>query len=472
MIFPTTTTTTTTTTMMMEDASRFYPNPAFLRPSTAWAGYLKEEEGSQAADERRRLQAATELVRRCLQGAAAGASRPGSSLGSLYVGELGLVYLRFRLSKLLLWLSESDSASSKDKGGGNSEGALRRDAERRRREALSLLGGDDDHEERGGDPRRKMRRVSLLEGPEVGAEALLAALHFHDGDRERASRVASRLLERLGRSCRDLPSSECDVLYGRAGAIQAVLFLRVELRDPLLGTELAVRLASEILGEGRTRAAAHPEAGMPLLWEWHDSWYLGAAHGVSGILQTLLCLEPSELTRLDRELSGVSARCLIESTIDKLDDYCFPSGNLDSSIHLDRDHRKPRTDRLVQWCHGAPGHVLLLLQAHRVLGRDRYLDRARHLADAVVWPRGLLRKGVGLCHGIAGNAYALLELGRHDPSYLRKARYFADFALDRLDELEGMPDRPYSLYEGLGGLSYLFIDLLLPPEEARFPLFC
>jgi lantibiotic modifying enzyme len=212
---------------------------------------------------------------------------------------------------------------------------------------------------------------------------------------------------------------------------------------------------------------------MPLLWVWHDSWYLGAAHGVSGILQTLLSLEPFELTRLDSDLGGASAIGLIQSTVDKLDHYCFPSGNLDSSIHLDHGRRKIRTDRLVQWCHGAPGHVLLLLQAHRVFGQGRqYLDRARQVADGVIWPRGLLRKGVGLCHGIAGNAYTLLELGRYDPSYVRKARYFADFALDHLNELEVLPDRPSSLYEGLAGLCCLLIDLLLPPEEARFPLFC
>jgi hypothetical protein len=28
----------------------------------------------------------------------------------------------------------------------------------------------------------------------------------------------------------------------------------------------------------------------------------------------------------------------------------------------------------------------------------------------VVWQQGLLKKGPGLCHGVAGNAYALLRL--------------------------------------------------------------
>lgn len=38
-----------------------------------------------------------------------------------------------------------------------------------------------------------------------------------------------------------------------------------------------------------------------------------------------------------------------------------------------------------------------------------YLERATAAGD-VVWQRGLVRKGYGLCHGVAGNAYVFLEL--------------------------------------------------------------
>ena len=52
----------------------------------------------------------------------------------------------------------------------------------------------------------------------------------------------------------------------------------------------------------------------------------------------------------------------------------------------------------------------------------KYLRAARDFAD-VVWDRGLLRKGYGLCHGVAGNGYALLAMyqatGEH--IYLWKA---------------------------------------------------
>jgi hypothetical protein len=48
----------------------------------------------------------------------------------------------------------------------------------------------------------------------------------------------------------------------------------------------------------------------------------------------------------------------------------------------------------------------------------------------VVWARGLLRKGVGLCHGISGNAYVFLYLFRstRGDDYLHRALAFARFS--------------------------------------------
>ncbi len=38
-----------------------------------------------------------------------------------------------------------------------------------------------------------------------------------------------------------------------------------------------------------------------------------------------------------------------------------------------------------------------------------YLKAALDCGE-VVWRRGLLRKGYGLCHGVAGNAYTFIQL--------------------------------------------------------------
>ncbi len=113
---------------------------------------------------------------------------------------------------------------------------------------------------------------------------------------------------------------------------------------------------------------------------------------------------------------------------------------------------------------------------HSVLGTSATAGRA-----SGVWPRGLLRnKGVGLCHGISGNAFAILALeqtkrsfhqsdsganprGSSSPSFSSKrdmrARSFASFSLQHYEELESIPDLPHSLYEGAAGLACLLLDL-------------
>lgn len=42
----------------------------------------------------------------------------------------------------------------------------------------------------------------------------------------------------------------------------------------------------------------------------------------------------------------------------------------------------------------------------QVFKKERYLNDAYQCAD-VIWQYGLLKKGYGLCHGAAGNAYGL-----------------------------------------------------------------
>lgn len=52
---------------------------------------------------------------------------------------------------------------------------------------------------------------------------------------------------------------------------------------------------------------------------------------------------------------------LVEQCLDKLIDLEFPSNNIMSSIGN-------RRDRLVQWCHGAPGAIHLYVLAYKVRG--------------------------------------------------------------------------------------------------------
>jgi lantibiotic modifying enzyme len=415
------------------DTTRFYPNVLRSQEelSNEYTRWTKQ----------RLTTVAQQLLERCVQSYQPAVQAQGS-LGSLYTGALGpLVYLRFYLAKSL---KKTDTTAANQ---------LLNDALQLAQAATNL--------ENAVRPKCH-QRITLLEGRFVGAKAMLAAI-LHQMDRkEEALKEANDLISQLCALAERVPSTECDVLYGRAGAIQVILFLRKELECATLGKDAAVHLARHIIMEGRRYASAS-NTGLALLWKWHETKYLGAAHGVVGILHTLLSLTPQELKSLEE---AYTASSLIRKTIDQLDNFCWPSGNLQSSIKA-MGTAQSGSDKLVQWCHGAPGHILLLVKAYAVFENEHYLQRARQIADEVVWPRGLLRKGVGLCHGIAGNAYALLAVGRTEPSFVFKAFSFFEFALEDLDMV---PDRPYSLYEDLGAMCTLAIDLACP-DQATFPLY-
>jgi len=50
------------------------------------------------------------------------------------------------------------------------------------------------------------------------------------------------------------------------------------------------------------------------------------------------------------------------------------------------------------------------------------MERIKEIGE-VVWARGLLHKGCGICHGSAGNGYAFLALYKYtrEPKYLYRA---------------------------------------------------
>lgn len=109
----------------------------------------------------------------------------------------------------------------------------------------------------------------------------------------------------------------------------------------------------------------------------------------------------------------------------------------------------------------------------KVFGDEEFLEAAVNAAE-VVWNRGLLKR-VGLCHGVSGNTYVFLSLYRltGNSEFLYRAKAFAGFLLDRAHKLisEGDMhggDHPYSLFEGIGGMAHLFLDMTAP-NDARFP---
>lgn len=176
----------------------------------------------------------------------------------------------------------------------------------------------------------------------------------------------------------------------------------------------------------------------PRPWKWHGKAYLGAVHGMTGILTQILLSRPGMASELEPDVGA-----LLSYQYDD-DDYDRDStggglgsrsggsgGNWPSSI-------PPGKDRLVQFCHGAPGIVTSLVSLRRIYAayaaaaasRSRHrhhqhsngdnngqvntnkallrrIDRAIARGRRCIISRGLLTKEPCLCHGISGNGLAL-----------------------------------------------------------------
>lgn len=384
--------------------------------------------------------------------------RSSPLIGSLYCGALGISYLA-------LIMSQRPSVSEE-----NQKFYL----ERASSIALSHLSNTDISKE---------RRVSLLESKTVGSLAIASVCNHLMNDKAKGKIFMKNLLEFQQLPIfQSLRRCECEVLYGKTGYLQSILFVRKYTRNRTYGSKEVQSILKSILEEG----AKNANGRMPLMWEWHGKKYLGAAHGVVGILYVLLCFHEEIMTL---ENGSVFSNSIFDSIMILTKPSCsLPSGNLASSWGKVKDD-------LVHWCHGAPGFILLLVQAFMISNNLEYLTIAESIGENVVWPRGLLRKGVGLCHGISGNAYAFLALYRalkhtegtmlssndtkseqskKSDVWMQRATAFASFAWDRLEELRFVPDRPFSLFEGIGGLCTLMMEIELIQHNKNghgFPLF-
>jgi hypothetical protein len=115
----------------------------------------------------------------------------------------------------------------------------------------------------------------------------------------------------------------------------------------------------------------------------------------------------------------------------------------------------------LQWCHGAPG---IITTAAPVLDEDLLVGGAQLIWDAGPFDR--VEKGAGLCHGTAGNGYALLKTfdATQDELWLQRARAFAVHALEQTRALEPR----YSLFTGGIGVALYARDCL--DARASFPV--
>ncbi|MFN2449118.1 MAG: LanC-like protein [Candidatus Baltobacteraceae bacterium] len=237
------------------------------------------------------------------------------------------------------------------------------------------------------------------------------------------------------------------------------------------GSAIAALLVREFSGttrfDGLLRAVQNEmwdswrsgEEDAALLWVQdmygRRQFYVGAGHGAFGNLtvfaRAIDLLSPSRRNELH------------ERVVALLDRYVLRDGDAANWFSLG----DPLSGNRMQWCHGAPGAIISLSAYPTV---DRHIETLLKAGGEGIWRAGPIRKGPGLCHGTAGNGYALLRLAQRtgDAVWLERAQRFAMHAIEQAARWRvefGM--RSYSLWTGELGVA-AFADSVLR-HDAAFP---
>jgi len=257
-----------------------------------------------------------------------------------------------------------------------------------------------------------------------------------------------------------------EMLVGRAGFLSGVYWLNQVLNPEPFDNDQIIEICKSVVESGKQYYIAK-RSPLPLMYQYHGTEYLGAAHGLCGILQMLL-ESPWFTKRSDGSLVDISKEYLtdIKHSVDAFVALQDTEGNFPCDL---QDARSDQPNILVHWCHGAPGAIYLLIKAYLVFQEEKYLYASERAAD-LVWRKGILKKGPGICHGVAGSGYAFLVMFRltQDIKYLYRAHRMMEVLTTPFAKKMRQPDCPFSLYEGLAGTVCFLIDLM-NPELAAFP---
>lgn len=303
---------------------------------------------------------------------------------------------------------------------------------------------------------RQEKCVGFLSG-NAGIYAVSVAVHTEIKDQDTKNRDLKRFLDAIPiyKGSENLAD---EMLVGRAGYICGLYFIQEITGQTFLKDQELSKLL-EIMLENGKKYASENNSKIPIMYSYHDREYLGAAHGVSLIL--LMFLE-SPWFQNDQNSNENSINS-IKTSIDTLLSLQNSDGNFPSKFGIKEAH-------LVHWCHGAPGLIYLMAKAYLIFKEEKYLESCLKAGD-LVWRKGLLLKGPGICHGVAGNGYVFLLLYRltNDKKHLYRALKFMAFLKNpEFIRYARTPDRPYSLYEGVAGTVCFLFDLL-DPENSSFP---
>lgn len=251
-----------------------------------------------------------------------------------------------------------------------------------------------------------------------------------------------------------------DLTLGRSGVVLiSSLLLDLARTLPIIDVTALLLLGNDT-AEGIWSAVEHYTpigASNPIT-------YLGIAHGWGGMLYAALRWSQTS----GWALPGGVARRLAE-----LENLAEPVGK---GVRWAWSLEHPGST-MPGWCNGSAGHVHLWTLAYEIIGEPRYLELAQKAARNIVETRS----GSGnLCCGLAGQAYALLNLYRQtgDHEWLLHARTLAERAAlaviglrkQPLDKLTALDLRSEGLYKGEMGVALLSAEIG-QPDKAAMPLF-
>ncbi len=343
-----------------------------------------------------------------------------------------------------------------------------------------------------------------------GVSAVAAVVKHRLGDRPARDRHLESYRRVALRAAEPFPTE--DLLWGRGGFLFGAAFLRRQLGEDSVPDELVRGALERMLEVGRGHARVHapeltpgPKGIPPLLYMNLNGFMFecfarslvgsrsGPARWLAGLGARVFTWSAERQEHLSHRydiglVHGLSGNLYLmlhfPDLVERLGAMGEVRASLDCLVHcidsergmlelLPSRHSPPGvfTDK-VHWCNGTTGAVFLFARAYEVLGDVAYLEAARRAAGHV-WRYGLLRKGNGICHGVAGNGYAFLSLHRTtgEEAQLDRALHFARACWsDRVAREQSPPDHPWSLYEGRMGTLCFHLDCC-DPARARFPAF-
>lgn len=245
-----------------------------------------------------------------------------------------------------------------------------------------------------------------------------------------------------------------ELMWGTAGTMIALSHLQRWLPNEPRWVDLYVTQAQRLIEE----LEQHNEFGY--LW-MHDvygnnTYYLGPVHGASGNSLALI--------KGRQNLAGEEYRTLCEKIMAGIIKTAVTDNNFTNWPAI-----AGQLDNLqLHHCRGAPGIINALSELP--VGINHEFDNRLLKAGELIWAAGPLKKGLGLCHGTAGNGFALLKLFERtqDESWLDRAKVFAMEAIEQYQNAKALFHQGrYSLWNGDMGLA-IFLDECRR-GTARFP---